>query len=418
MYSNRVGGIQMTRKYSIFHDEAFHDHKVTAKHKSHLNIESKNSSSYFYLMHLGFKNEKLDNYTHQYLNIESSYKTQLNLTKEQELKGTTIKKKWFKYGIKTMNDGQIDFYEKFLRILDKDVLISVSIINQFELVFNTVFSESIRLLQQHEEYLKFYYAFSKFLYMNKTETLLSLLFNIGENQAAIKHEIKHIAENIIEQNKSIPHKNTETPIANLLLEFLKLENNFNNNKDYDMDYKWSFKGLHLLLSELRIPKESCEIYIDGEKGFESIIKMLQNEDYYNVKGVNSANSIATRMTDMFIRMLSAIIHSLEDQLINVGKHDKENKHDLSEKWFELTEKQFNLYKTIAAIFYQRKNITWTSHLSIFCDAPYIFFRLLEYMNMFESFTDFKNRNAKDHALVFTGYSLLAFDRDLNSQFTD
>lgn len=408
----------MTSKYSIFHDEAFHDHKVTAKHKTHLNIESKDSSSYFYLMHLGFPNEKLDNYINQYLNIEGNYKKQLHLTNEQELKGTTLKKKWFKYGIQSMNEGQIDFYEKFLSLLDKDVLISVSVINQFEIVFSIVFNDYIRHLQHHEEFIKFYYSFSKFIYMNKTEKLLNLLFNIEENQTAIKQEIKLIAENIIEQNKTIPHKHKETPIAYQLLELIKLEDNFYNIKEYDMDYEWSFDGLNLLLNELYIPKNECQIYIDGEKGFENIIKMLQNEDYYSVKGVNSNKCTGTRMTDMFVRLISAIIHSLEDQLINVGKYDKQNKHDLSEKWFDLSEKQFNLYKTISSIFYQRRDITWTKHLSILSDAAYIFFKLLDYIHQFDSFNDFKKITTRDHTLTFIGYSLLAFKNHLNNNLNN
>ena len=62
----------MTSKYTIYHDEAFHDHKVTAKQNSHLNIENKDSSSYFYLMHIGFKTERLDHYIDSYIEIEKN----------------------------------------------------------------------------------------------------------------------------------------------------------------------------------------------------------------------------------------------------------------------------------------------------------------------------------------------------------
>lgn len=409
----------MTSKYSIFHDEAFHDHKVTAKHKTHLNIESKDSSSYFYLMHLGFPNEKLDDYLHKYLNIESNYKKQLHLTDEQELKGTTIKKRWFKYGIQSMNEKQIDFYEDFLSLIDKDVLISVSVINQFELVFSIVFHDYIRHLLQRADFLQSYYAFCKFLYMNKTETLITLLFDIENNQSAIKQEIKQIAENVIKQNESIPHKYTETPTAKALLDFIiNSEFNFYTIKDYNMDYEWSFEALNSLLNELNIPNNTCKIYIDGEQGFEHIIQMLQNEDFYSVEGVNSSKSTGTRMTDMFIRLVSAIIHSLEDQLINIGKNDKENKHDLSEEWFKLNEKQFNLYKTIATIFNQRINIPMTTSLSIYKDAPFIFFRLLDYIDRFESFSAFKNKSAIDHSYTFIGFSLTAFQYHLDNHLND
>lgn len=403
----------MTSKYTIYHDEAFHDHKVTAKQKTHLNIESKDASSYFYLMHLGFKTDKLDYYIDSYLEIENNYKSLLKLTNEQELKGTTIKKRWFEYGIKSMNDGQIDFYESFMKILDKDVLVSVSVINQFELVFSRVFADSIRTLVNHEEIAKFYYSFSKFIYMNKTERLLNLLFDIKTNQTAIKSELKNIANNVIKQNESIPHKYTETPIAYQLLEFIKLDEKLYNSIDYDMDYAWAFEGLQLLLEELQIPENTCTLYIDGEEGFETTIEMLK-EDFYHVEGVNSKKSTGTRMTDMFIRIISAIIHSLEDQLINVGKANKIDKHDLSKKWFEITEKQFNLYIAIANVFYQRRNIRWVTHISVSSDAAYIFFKLLDYVSSFKSFTDFKKTNSEKHALQFTGYSLISFSNHLNN----
>lgn len=338
----------------------------------------------------------------------------MSLTEDQELKGTTIKKKWFKYGIKSMNEDQIDFYESYIKMIDNDVLISVSVINQFELVFRTVFKETILLLENHEEFLKYYYSFSKFLYMNKTEKLIKLLFDIEENKTAIKQEIKQIANNVIKRNQAISHKYKETPIAYEILQFIEIDRKYYNSKTYEMDYTWSFEGLSLLLEELNLPKKTCKLYIDGEEGFESIIEMLQN-DYYSVEGTNSTESTGTRMTDMFIRIISAITHSLEDQLINVGKSNKKNKHDISEKWFELTERQFNLYKAIADIFYQRRSIKWTTHISILSDAAYIFFKLLDYMNQFESFTNFKKRSASKHALFFTGYSLVSFSNLLNKQ---
>jgi len=404
----------MKSEYSIYHDEAFHDRKVTANNKTHLNIENNDASSYFYLMHLGFKNEKINDYIYPYLELEKNYKRQLSLTEDQELKGTTIKKKWFKYGIKSMNEDQIDFYESYMKMIDNDVLISVSVINQFELVFRTVFKETLLLIENHEEFLKAYYSFSKFLYMNKTEQLIKLLFDIEENKTAIKKEIKQIANNVIKRNQAISHKYKETPIAYEILQFIEIDRKYYNFKTYEMDYTWSFEGLSLLLEELNLPKKTCKLYIDGEEGFESIIEMLQN-DYYSVEGTNSTESTGTRMTDMFIRIISAITHSLEDQLINVGKSDKKNKHDISEKWFELTERQFNLYKAIADIFYQRRSIKWTTHISILSDAAYIFFKLLDYMNQFESFTNFKKRNASKHALIFTGYSLVSFSNHLNKQ---
>lgn len=404
----------MTSKYTIYHDEAFRDRKVTAKQNSHLNIENKDSSSYFYLMHIGFKTERLDHYIDSYIEIEKTYKDRLKLANEQELKGTNFKKKWFQYGIKSMNDEQIEFYENFLKIIDKDVLISVSIINKFELVFNKVFSRSLQALVSHDEIEKINYAFSKFIYMNKTERLLNLMFDTKANQAAIKSELKNIANNVIKRNKSIPHKFTETPIAEKLLEFIKYDEKLYNSRVYDMDYDWAFAGLHLLLKELRIAENTCNLYIDGEEGFEDTIHMLQ-KDFYNVQGVNSKESTGTRLTDMFIRIISAIIHSIEDQLINIGKSNKEEKHDLSEKWFEISEKQFNLYITIANIFKQRANIKWVTHFSVFTDAAYIFFRLLNYVSYFKSFTDFKKINSDKHALEFIGYSLISFENYLNEK---
>ncbi|MDT0712212.1 hypothetical protein MXL24_03120 [Mammaliicoccus sciuri] len=143
--------------------------------------------------------------------------------------------------------------------------------------------------------------------MNKTERLVNLMFDTKVNQSAIRSELKNIANNVIKRNKSIPHKFTETPIADQLLKFIKIDEKVYNSRAYDMDYDWAFTGLHLLLKELRIPENTCNLYIDGEEGFEDTIQMLQ-KDFYNVQGVNSKESTGTRLTDMFIRIISAIIH--------------------------------------------------------------------------------------------------------------
>ncbi|WP_436962370.1 hypothetical protein [Staphylococcus shinii] len=87
----------MKSEYCIYHDEAFHDRKVTNKRKTHMNIENKDSSSYFYLMHLGFKIDETEKYTSQYLELESRCKKHLSLSDEQELKGAIFKKRWFNY---------------------------------------------------------------------------------------------------------------------------------------------------------------------------------------------------------------------------------------------------------------------------------------------------------------------------------
>ncbi|RIN27738.1 hypothetical protein [Staphylococcus succinus] len=402
----------MKSEYSIYHDEAFHDRKVTSKGKTYMNIENKDSSSYFYLIHLGFKNNEIDKYTSQYLQLESSYKKKLGLCDEQELKGDILKKRWFRYGIKTMNKEQVDFYTNYMKLIDKDVIISISIINQFELVFKNVFRGINTMILGHKEGSKMYYAFSKFLYLNKSEELLNLLFDIENNKVAIKQEIKSIANSVIIRNKEIAHKFTETPIAEQLLQFIENEEDICNDEKYDMDYAWSFQGISLLLDELEISKKVCELYIDGEEGFEKIIEMLQSK-YYIVDGLDSKKSIGNRMSDMFIRLISAIIHSLEDQLINVGKTNKKEKHDLSEEWFKLTEKQYDLYIVIADIFNQREYIKGTLHISISSDAAFIFFMLLNYFVSFKDFNEYQKVSASEHANYFIGNSLIAFSKLLD-----
>lgn len=392
-------------KYKLFYDESFHDPKIKLTKKNKINYEVENGSENFTTVTIGIP---LDYYTElerKYLDLEKNTQKFLGHKENSELKGETFKSQRYKYGFSTFGERYCKFFIQYIELIDNPSLIlNISTINKFELIFNNVFLYNLPLeLQQN---LQMRYSILKFIYINKTEKLDQLIFTGDENE--IICELKDISLNIINKRKNLVHKKSEIEFARLFLELLK--NAYIKpivSKEFQWDYLWSLHGTECLLKEINVKQNDCVFIIDGKgKRIDPIIEKFEKKyTFYSVTGVDSKCEFGLRMSDILANLIGRFIKNIENEIIKEARYEYKNKYSLCEEWFNLNNYSFDVYKSLGELFNKRKEIYWTTQLGIYNDASLIFFGLLSYMTLFSNFEEYFKYNKDEHAQNFNRYML-------------
>ncbi|MFC6463695.1 hypothetical protein ACFP65_01570 [Marinilactibacillus sp. GCM10026970] len=401
--------VKRKKKYHFYYDEAFHDRKLTEnkKIKGELNIENDEQADNFISVAIGFKEHQVDHYLKNYLAFEERTKSLLGIQFEKEFKGTTIKKKNFKYGIHSFNKDAITIYTDFFDIIDMNFIIQISIMNKFELLINSILKDVQLYEMANRE--NFMYSIIKFMNQYKNKRLISLLFDDTATSRQAIDVIFSLLDEVLNHIKDVPRKTEEVRAIKEIKTILKNSRlTIQTNQKYHWDYSRSIEGISLLLDELNIKQKSVLLFIDNEK---ETVAAAQKLNFNKVKGVESEDFVGVRIADILSNFIGRIIKAIEDE--HLEDWDKEETkvsisqlRILSKEWFVLTESQFNLYKKVANVFIDRKDIYWTIQTGNYAGNASVFLSLIYYIGLsFETYNDYKKIDLEFHREKFNQESV-------------
>lgn len=398
-------------KWSFFYDEAFHDRKIDITKDNEINIYTKDASDIYVGAFIGCKENDLSDLYSNFNEFEMKYKKRFDLNEEKELKGTTIGRKNYIYGIGSFNKNAIDFYKDYFEIFNENILFNIDTLSKTSFFISQVFEN----MQSNVKYYNnaFLYSITKFLYNYRYMKVLLKLFkdNQFNNSKEIIDLLIKFLDEILPRIKNVKRKEME--YRNLIqLKNVLIGSNYGNitRKKYEWRYDDIFVGLNLMLNEAEIKSTNVKVYIDREKSTLKAAKKIGN--YYLVKEMDSKKCIGIRITDILSNFIGRILLALENNLKekdiksidDLNDIDYETKRLLDRRWFNLSENQFNLYKLIYKVIVGAMNKnSWTTYGSRYFDYSTLFYSLIQYIGDFDLYNEFNNIDPEIHIEQFNSY---------------
>ncbi len=361
----------MEEKCIFYYDESFHSRLINKETYS-----AENFFDCFVCSALGYEKNEIDNIVSNYILFEEKYK-QFYTT--DELKSEIVTPKQYKYGIKTFNRNSLRLYSDYFNFLNNNkVIMFVSVTNKIEFILKQLEFSMNYIVNKY----KFIYSLSKFISVYQPERVVTALFS--QDDKIINYIIEFL-EDRLNKNKNYQFKIIEN---NMINEFLLLLRSIDLKEiNFNWNYDAAFYGLTELLKELNINLDSVFIYIDKE-GNSNTLDSCKKMGFKQSEEVDSKESTGIRITDMFCGFVSRMMRAIQEDL----KYDNNQIYDkpiiLNEKWFDMTEEQFNLYKNIALFFKKYGLNDFSTYISIYCDSFACFIGLIYYIDNYQCYDGF------------------------------
>ena len=188
-----------------FLDETNVDDVISIDDDGSLNIEKDNQSDLFIAVSTNVIDSDLDKLREIFIAFESKYKKIYNFNEDGEFKSTTIKRKNFKYGLKTLNKNAFDFYNDFFDILENNnVSFYTSAFSKIEyLVLSLI---SIDKLPNAGIAPDFYYTLAKFLKMYAKSDIYVKIKDLSSRQKrdSFKRYLIKKLNDVLNETKNVP----------------------------------------------------------------------------------------------------------------------------------------------------------------------------------------------------------------------
>lgn len=394
--------------YIFYWDESFHTRKITEKDKS-INIYGENENDTYISVYIGGARNKISCLLEDYRIIENEFKKKREYNNEQEVKGTSFKKRNFTYGLKTFNEEAMLFYSKFFKMLyDNKTYYYITMISKTEILIEQSFKGiNVPFIKTEA----FYYSLIKFLYNYRCISVMLEFFkeNIVYEKDLID-KIKDLLNNVIDKTKDIPRKKHETGTLNQLFYVLNsLQVQFDTKLKYSWDYTLVYEGFNKYLKEMNIEHSDCYLYMDKES---HVYQYGLNYSYGKLEEVDSKQKIGVRISDILSNFIGRISYAIQvdtkeievEATDRIRTEDFERKNLLSQKWFEINQSQFELYKLIEKYFELYGHRHWASYTGIYFDNIVEFFSLFQYIDSYETYEEFHKINSFMHTEKYNVYT--------------
>ncbi len=374
------------KEYSFFYDETEHSRKI-----NHSTISAENYYDNFIAVVVGWHTENEDKISKKYAAFEEKY----SFRKSQgELKSTAIKPSQLKYGFASLNKDNLCLLEDLLSLFDEEIFIYFAVISKVEYLILQLFENYQNSSFFDMDALK--YSIVKSLLLYQPKEIIEAIF---ENTAEFISLLKGFYKNKIVQNKaniSLKQKENET-----FEQILVVLDDIHTVKTIDWNYDIAFFGFSRYLFEKRIENYSLIIDKEGDKG--NTLRAAQRVGLVAVTEEDSIKSFGIRMADMLAGLISKLLKSLNCSLSYSSPDEHVQKKILEKNWFEINERQLNLYKKLYYVISVLQDAWYKSYAGIYADDLITFVSFLEFMNHFDSIKEIDECNKNTQGENFNTY---------------
>ena len=409
------------KAYTFYFDESFHDRKIRINEKGKFNILREDALENYIGVFWGTPTNELISNRKLIQKFEDRQKKQFGLTEEQELKSTTISKKNFKYGIRSFNKVTMTFYQELFELIDViNPVLQFNMISKMELYLRSAFKGLHYLGLGKLLEKSFFYTLTKFMITYSNEELLIALYNVQDYSSMMKFKelLQFNFECVIKEIDGIKRKDMELVAYQNILYVLK--HSFISElpeKEYEFQYFINFEGLCNLLEEKNIDMEFVNIVIDEEKNTYAASEYYR---FQNVKCGKSNEIIELRLADWIASFVGRMIYGLNNDegmaedvvtdIRKIGENDLESKRILSRHWFDINEKQFELYHLLYNTLIIGHTEYWAAMTMSYGDQCSAFYTLLRYFSRYDDYGVYKKIDVKLHSEYFNSACLIELER--------
>lgn len=407
--------------YVFYFDESFHDRKIRINDKGKFNVLREDALENYIGVFWGCPRSELSSNRKLIERFENKQRKHYKLQDKQELKSTVISKKNFIYGVHSFNKDTLKFYQDLFRMLEViNPVIQVNMISKMELYLRQAFKGMRYYMPEEVNEKSFYYSLTKFMITYHNEELIRTLFDVHNYESMLKFRdlLLYNFECILKEISEIERKKREVVAFRKIVfvlknsVFVKLP-----EKEYEFSYFINFDGLCKLLEEKNIAVPLVDIIIDNES---KTLEAAQSYKFQTVKCRESHEVVELRLADWIATFIGRMIYGLyhdegmkEDKVYDIrhiGENDLERKRILSEKWFELEEERFNLYKLIYDVLIIGHTEYWAAMTLSYGDQCNSFYSLLRYFGGLKDYEEYKNIDTKIHSEYYNASCCYALER--------
>lgn len=320
---------------------------------------------------------------------------------DKELKGKDILNQNFKFGIASMKNRELDFYNSLIDLLLENQVDNLLLsINKMSLVADNRLTDWILELEKKrfiESAWLLKYSLVKYLENEASASVILSIFDPNKSNREVLTEIQKDLGTFIEKNKLIKRMRGQIEEYKGLIQTIKKNKHLISTSSFvEVSFDWeklSF-NIDLWMTEMsqnnKFDTQATKLILD-----EGIpLQPFKKFDFLLVKEEeDSANHVGLRISDVLIVFMGKMISKLSNDV----KHDKmhpEERKLLSNSWFELEEKQFELLKKMKDYFFPDNSIYCFVVDAYFDDAA-LLQTYFEYVSTYESFDSYKAQN-KNH----------------------
>lgn len=340
--------------------------------------------------------------------FEEKYRDRFGLNAEQELKSQIIAKKNYNHGVRSFSKDTYDFYwDLFSLIKETEPILQIEIISKIEYVVRKLFDNIIFDRHFCINESTFVYSLTKFFYVYHTKELLEGLFGICDTKTSYNFKkilLKHL-RCVLSETKDIKRKQREYPALKQLYEIInKSKIICTSDNEYEFSYILNFSGLSKLLNELGIRNSEVSLVIDNE---EKTFQTAQDFGFNSIQQVDSKDNIQVRLSDWISGFIGRMIYALQNDtnmledeincIEDVAQNDLSTKRILSKEWFEIREKQYDLYLLLYNSFIIGHEHYWTTMTTANCDQAILFYALLRHFASYETFEKYSTVEPAMHS---------------------
>lgn len=407
--------------YTFYFDESFHDPKLRVNERGQFNILRKDALDNYVGVFWGCPTFESISNRKLIKKFEDRQKAQYGLTDEQELKSTIISKKNFKYGIRSFNKNTMMFYQELFELLDVlNPVLQINMISKMEVYLRSAFKGLHYLGQGELLENSFFYTLTKFMITYHNEELLISLYNVYDHSSMTKFKklLEYDLECIIKEIKGIVRKKMELIAFQNVIYILKHSIiDELPEKEYEFQYFINFEGLCNLCEEKNIDIEFANIIIDEEQ---KTYCAAQNYRFQNVRCGKSDEIIELRLADWIASFIGRMAYGLENDegmeedvvtdIRKIGENDLASKRILSEKWFDIDIKQFELYHLLYNVLILGHMEYWTAMTMSYGDQCLTFYTLLRYFSRYDDYVKYRKIDVKLHSEYFNSACCIELER--------
>lgn len=370
--------------FHFYYDESEHSRKINLN-----TITADNYYDGFTAVIIGWKSDKEKEIEERYLQFEKKYADRKS---HGELKSTTIRQKYLKYGFTSLKDDNVRLIGDFLDLFNDDIYIYFSVISKVEYIIRQVFSEYENSPLFDMDALK--YSITKAVLTYRPPEVMECIYSNADD---LPEKLSIFLQSRIEINNSNPLlKAAENQAFKEALIILKDAKGIQHE---EWDYHAPFVGFQYFLTEQAIKDYS--LTIDREGNDHKTLTAAKECGLFNVSENSSEETVGIRMADMLAGLISKLMRSCSEALR--GSSDTPIKKTLlSQEWFKLDESRLKLYKKLYYVIMVLHDSWYKAFAGGYSDDLISFTSLLAYMNQFKN-TDEIAQNLKMHGELFNTY---------------
>ncbi|MDE7122629.1 MAG: hypothetical protein K2O42_10790 [Oscillospiraceae bacterium] len=362
-------------KYNFYYDESEHSRKIT-----YSTINGETYYDNFLTVIVGWSIEKEFNIQSKYNAFEEKYAER---KKKNELKSDTFKNNQFHYGFASFNKPNIEMMDDLLSIIDDDFYIYICVESKIEFIILQLFRDYQNSFIVNMDAIR--YSIVKAILAYHPQEVIENIYSTPEK--FINSLIGFFTERIEYNKKNIELKASENEaFENILLVLGDVEPPIT----FDWDYHIPFIGFDKFLKNKGICNYSLVIDKEGEANERSkTLSAATGVGLNNCTELNSKSHFGLRIADMLAGIVGKIMKSLYCSLHNKENNGNVTKNLLDKRWFQLNEKQLQLYKKLHHIILEINSDWYKVYAGNYSDDLISFLALLDFMNQFENVEQIK-----------------------------